>query len=191
MVKKVAILSSGSGSNAQALIEHFASQENIEVVFVGSNRASAGALDKARRSGINHGHFTREDLNNGVVLSGLEKLEVDWILLAGFLLLIPTELCSRYKDRILNIHPSLLPKYGGKGMFGIKIHEAVFQAGEAESGMTIHYVNELYDDGAVVFQGRVKIDDVTNAQEIADRVLKLEHEYYPRISSELITLVNK
>jgi phosphoribosylglycinamide formyltransferase-1 len=126
-----------------------------------------------------------------MVLRGLEKLEVDWILLAGFLLLIPAELCSRYKGRILNIHPSLLPKYGGKGMFGIKIHEAVFQAGEAESGMTIHYVNELYDDGAVVFQGRVKIDDVTNAQEIADRVLKLEHEYYPRISSELITLVNK
>ena len=191
MVKKVAILSSGSGSNAQALIEHFASQENIEVVFVGSNRASAGVLEKARHSGINHGHFTREDLNNGVVLSGLEKLEVDWILLAGFLLLIPTELCSRYKGRILNIHPSLLPKYGGKGMFGIKIHEAVFQAGETESGMTIHYVNERYDDGAVVFQGRVKIDGVTNAQEIADKVLKLEHEYYPRISSELITLVNK
>jgi len=191
MVKKVAILSSGSGSNAQALIEHFASQENIEVVFVGSNRASAGALDKARLSGINHGHFTREDLNNGMVLRGLEKLEVDWILLAGFLLLIPVELCNRYKGRILNIHPSLLPKYGGKGMFGIKIHEAVFQAGETESGMTIHYVNELYDDGAVVFQGRIKIDDVINAQEIADRVLKLEHEYYPRISSELITLANK
>ena len=102
--------------------------------------------------------------------------------------MVPVEFCNRYQDRILNIHPSLLPKYGGKGMFGIRIHEAVFHAGEKESGMTIHYVNERYDDGAVVFQGRVKIDDVTNAQEIADRVLKLEHAYYPRISSELITL---
>lgn len=188
MLKKVAILSSGSGSNAQALITHFASQENIEVVFVGSNRASAGVLEKAHHSGVHHGHFTKEDLHDGTVLNILEKLEVDWVLLAGFLLMIPVEFCNRYQGRILNIHPSLLPKYGGKGMFGIRIHEAVFQAGEKESGMTIHYVNELYDDGAVVFQGRVKIDDVTNAQEIADRVLKLEHAYYPRISSELITL---
>jgi phosphoribosylglycinamide formyltransferase 1 len=188
MLKKVAILSSGSGSNAQALITHFASQENIEVVFVGSNRASAGVLEKARHLGVHHGHFTKEDLHNGTVLNILKKLEVDWVLLAGFLLMIPVEFCRRYQGRILNIHPSLLPKYGGKGMYGIRIHEAVFQAGEKESGMTIHYVNERYDDGAVVFQGRVKIEDVTNAQEIADRVLKLEHTYYPRISSELITL---
>ena len=188
MLKKVAILSSGSGSNAQALITHFALQENIEVVFVGSNRASAAVLEKARHSEVHHGHFTKEDLNNGSLLNALEKLEVDWVLLAGFLLRIPIEFCSRYQGRILNIHPSLLPKYGGKGMYGIRIHEAVFLAGEKESGMTIHYVNEHYDDGAVVFQGRVKIADVTNAQEIADRVLKLEHAYYPRISSELITL---
>ena len=188
MVKKVAILSSGSGSNAQALIKHFASKDNIEVVFVGSNRASAGVLEKAHLLGVNHGHFTRDELNNGRVLSDLEKLGVDWILLAGFLLMIPSEFCSRFKGRILNVHPSLLPKYGGKGMFGQRVHEAVFQAEEKESGMTIHYVNEFYDEGAVVFQGRVKINDVTNAQEIADRVLKLEHEYYPKISAELITL---
>lgn len=188
MVKKVAILSSGSGSNAQALIEHFASKENIEVVFVGSNRASAGVLEKAHLSGVKHGHFTQDELVNGRVLSDIEKLGVDWVLLGGFLLRIPSEFCSRFKGRILNVHPSLLPKYGGKGMFGQRVHEAVFQAGDKESGMTIHYVNEFYDEGAVVFQGRVKIDDVKNAQEIADRVLKLEHEYYPRISAELITL---
>lgn len=188
MLKKVAILSSGMGSNAQALITHFASQENIEVAYVGSNHASAGVLDKARLFEVHHGHFTKADLNNGTLLNALEKLDVDWVLLAGFLLMIPVEFCRRYQGRILNIHPSLLPKYGGKGMYGIRVHEAVFHAGEKESGMTIHYVNEHYDDGAVVFQGRVKIDDVTNAQEIADRVLKLEHTYYPRISSELITL---
>ena len=108
MLKKVAILSSGSGSNAQALITHFASQENIEVVFVGSNRASAGVLERAHHSGVHHGHFTKEDLHNGTVLNTLEKLEVDWVLLAGFLLMVPVEFCNRYQGRMLNIHPSLL-----------------------------------------------------------------------------------
>jgi len=187
-VKRVAILSSGSGSNAQALIEHFSTCDEIQVVFVGSNRPSAGVLERAEKAGINNSVFSKSDLNNGTLIQNLDVLSVDWVLLAGFLLKIPEEFCNRYKGCLLNIHPSLLPNYGGKGMFGMNIHQAVFEAQEKESGMTIHFVNEAYDDGAIVFQGRVDVSDAKSAEEVAAKVLKLEHKYYPKISAELITL---
>jgi phosphoribosylglycinamide formyltransferase-1 len=183
---RVAILASGSGSNAAALMNHFSNTEGIDVVLVGSNRSSAGVLEKANQAGVVSLHFSREELVNGALLKKLETLKVDWILLAGFLLKIPKEFCRAFENKILNIHPSLLPKFGGEGMFGMRVHRAVFEAAEKESGMTIHYVNEHYDEGSIVFQGRIDVSELKSAEEIASEVLKLEHEYYPRVAREII-----
>jgi phosphoribosylglycinamide formyltransferase-1 len=183
---RVAILASGSGSNAAALMNHFSNTEGIDVVLVCSNRSSAGVLEKANQAGVASLHFSREELDSGELLKKLETLKVDWVLLAGFLLKIPGEYCRSFENKILNIHPSLLPKFGGKGMFGMRVHRAVFEAEEKESGMTIHYVNERYDEGAIVFQGRIDVSELKSAEEIASEVLKLEHEYYPRVAREII-----
>ena len=183
---RVAILASGSGSNAAALMNHFSNKEGIDIVLVGSNRSSAGVLEKATEAGVASLHFAREELVSGALLMKLQTLKVDWVLLAGFLLKIPEEFCRAFENKILNIHPSLLPKFGGEGMFGMNVHRAVFEAKDKESGMTIHYVNERYDEGAIVFQGRIDVSELTSAEEIASAVLKLEHEYYPRIARELI-----
>ena len=183
---RVAILASGSGSNAAALMNHFSNTEGIDVVLVASNRSSAGVLEKANQAGVVSLHFSREELDSGELLKKLETLKVDWVLLAGFLLKIPVDFCRAFENKILNIHPSLLPKFGGKGMFGMNVHTAVFEAEEKESGMTIHYVNERYDEGAIVFQGRIDVSEFKSAEEIASEVLKLEHEYYPRVAREII-----
>jgi phosphoribosylglycinamide formyltransferase 1 len=183
---RVAILASGSGSNAAALMIHFSNTEGIDVVLVGSNRSSAGVLEKANQAGVASLHFSREELVSGALLMKLKTLKVDWVLLAGFLLKIPKEFCRAFENKILNIHPSLLPKFGGEGMYGMNVHRAVFEAEEQESGMTIHYVNERYDEGAIVFQGRIDVSEFTSAEEIASEVLKLEHEYYPRVAREII-----
>ena len=183
---RIAILASGGGSNAAALMNHFSKTEDIDVVLVGSNRSSAGVLEKANQAGVASLHFSREELDSGELLKKLETLKVDWVLLAGFLLKIPVDFCRAFENKILNIHPSLLPKFGGKGMFGMNVHTAVFEAEEKESGMTIHYVNERYDEGAIIFQGRINVSEFKSAEEIASEVLKLEHEYYPRVAGELI-----
>ena len=183
---RVAILASGSGSNAAALMNHFSNTEGIDVVLVASNRSSAGVLEKANQAVVASLHFSREELGSGELLKKLETLKVDWVLLAGFLLRIPVEFCRAFENKILNIHPSLLPKFGGEGMYGMHVHRAVFEAEEKESGMTIHYVNERYDEGAIVFQGRIDVSEFKSAEEIASEVLKLEHEYYPRVAREII-----
>ena len=183
---RVAILASGSGSNAAALMNHFSNTEGIDVVLVGSNRSSAGVLEKANQAGVASLHFSREELDSGELLKKFATLKIDWVLLAGFLLKIPVDFCRAFENKILNIHPSLLPKFGGKGMYGMHVHRAVFEAEEKESGMTIHYVNERYDEGAIIFQGRIDVSEFTSAEEIASEVLKLEHEYYPRVAREII-----
>ena len=183
---RVAILASGSGSNAAALMHCFSATEGIDVVLVGSNRSDAGVLEKAQQAGVSSIHFTSDDLAGGVLLKKLKTINVDWVLLAGFLLQIPIEFCRAFENKILNIHPSLLPEFGGKGMYGMNVHRAVFEAAETESGMTIHYVNECFDEGEIVFQGRIDVSQLTSAEEIASEVLKLEHEYYPRVASALI-----
>ena len=183
---RVAILASGSGSNAAALMNHFSNTEGIDVVLVGSNRSSAGVLEKANQAGVASLHFSREELDSGELLKKFATLKIDWVLLAGFLLKIPVDFCRAFENKILNIHPSLLPKFGGKGMYGMHVHRAVFEAEEKESGMTIHYVNERYDEGAIVFQGRIDVSEFKSAEEIALEVLKLEHEYYPRVAREVI-----
>ena len=181
-MRRVAILASGTGSNAQAIIECFKNDQEVEVVVVGSNRKAAQALEKATVEGVDTFHFSKKEMNNGVLLAELTSRNVEWILLSGFLLKIPSEIIDKFNGRMLNIHPSLLPKFGGEGMYGMNVHKAVFEAGETESGMTIHQVSEQYDEGGIVFQVSVDISLAESAEEIASKVLALEHEYYPRVA---------
>jgi len=183
---RVAILASGRGSNAKSLIDHFSQDLEIEVVVVGSNRKAAGVLDLAAEASIEPLHFTKDQMNSGYLLSELQSRKVDWVLLSGFLLKIPEEIIENFQGKMMNIHPSLLPKFGGKGMYGMNVHNAVLEAQELESGMTIHMVTEDYDEGDVVFQASVDISDCKTADEIALKVLALEHEYYPSVASAVI-----
>jgi phosphoribosylglycinamide formyltransferase-1 len=183
---RVAILASGKGSNAKTLIDYFSNNVSIEVAIVGSNRENAGVLKVAENSGIENFCFTKVEMNSGGLLEKLQLNNIDWVVLSGFLLKIPNEILSVFEDRILNIHPSLLPKHGGKGMFGIHVHNAVFESGENESGMTIHKVSSAYDDGDIVFQASLDISQCKSSEEIASKVLDLEHKYYPRIIEAMI-----
>ena len=183
---RVAILASGAGSNAGALIDYFSGDSEVNISVVGSNRKAAGVFDIAEKAGIKSFRFSKDEMDSGKLLKDLKSQKVDWVLLCGFLLKIPSDILMEYKDRILNIHPSLLPKHGGKGMYGMNVHKAVQKSGSNESGLTIHKVSENYDEGDIVFQASVDISQCTSAEEIASKVLALEHQYYPRIAEAMI-----
>ncbi len=183
---RVAILASGTGSNTKSLIEYFLRNSEIEITAVGTNRKTAGVIEIAESFGVATFHFNKAQMAEGELLAKLYSLNIDWILLSGFLLKIPLEIIDAYDNRILNIHPSLLPKHGGKGMYGMNVHNSVFESDDDKSGMTIHKVTEDYDDGDVVFQVQVDISQCESAEEIASKVLALEHHYYPRIAEAII-----
>ncbi len=188
MSKRIAILVSGTGSNARVMIDRFQAhpEDGVEVVLLISNKATAGALSMAAERGVPSLVVNRGDWNAGAEwLTALEAYAVDLIVLAGFLWLIPPYLVHAYPGRIVNIHPALLPKYGGKGMYGHHVHEAVKAAGDLESGITIHYVNENYDEGSIIYQAAVRLDPDDSPAQIAERVLRLEHGNYWRIVREL------
>lgn len=186
-MKRIAILASGTGSNALKIVEHLKNNEQIEVALIASNRNNAGVLEMAQENGIPTTVISRDDFyKSDIFLTQLQSANIDWIILAGFLWLVPSNLIEAYTDRIVNIHPSLLPAYGGKGMYGMNVHQAVKKNKEKISGMTIHLVNEKYDDGAIVFQGRTDIEQTDSPQDIAAKVLKLEHEYYPIVVEGLV-----
>lgn len=182
----ICIFASGSGTNTQNIIEYFTKVENIEVSLVLSNKKEAYVLQRARMLGVSNKFFSREDLNNSVVLKLLEDYSIDFIVLAGFLWLIPIKFLRAYPNRIVNIHPALLPKYGGKGMYGAKVHEAVLENNEKESGITIHYVNEEYDKGNIIFQAKYQIVQGETADSLAKKAHELEYKHYPRVIEELI-----
>ncbi|WP_116107181.1 phosphoribosylglycinamide formyltransferase [Lewinella sp. IMCC34191] len=184
MSKRVAIFVSGGGSNARVMIDRFQAhpEDGVEVVLLVSNKASAGGLAVAAERGIPSLVVKRDDWKTGKeLLPALEAYRVDLIVLAGFLWLIPGYLVQAYPKQIVNIHPALLPNYGGKGMYGHHVHQAVKAAGEKESGITIHYVNENYDEGDIIFQAAVRLDPEDSPQQIAERVLRLEHGNYWRV----------
>lgn len=183
---RVAILASGTGSNAKSLIDYFSNDSSIEVAVVCSNRKNAEVLAVAQAASIDSFSFSKDDMQEGGLLEKMKSREIDWVLLSGFLLKIPLEFLHCFEDRILNIHPSLLPKFGGKGMYGMNVHNAVFESQDLESGMTIHRVTEGYDEGDIAFQASVDISQCNSADEIASKVLALEHEYYPRIAEAMI-----
>ena len=187
-LKNIAILASGAGSNAQKILEHFSDRMDISVCLIVSNKQEAGVLNIAKVASIDTFVVTRDSFYSSTdLLIELNKRNIDFIVLAGFLWLIPPYLIQHYPDRIINIHPALLPKYGGKGMYGHFVHEAVHLAKDNHSGITIHYVNEKYDEGSIVFQERCEILPSDQPEDIAKKVQVLEHLYYPTVIDQLVS----
>ncbi len=186
-MKKVAIFASGSGSNAQNIAAYFKKGTTGRVNLILSNNPDAFVLKRAAKLGIpaiQFDHNTFYDTKN--ILKSLQDAETDFIVLAGFLWLIPLYLIRAFPNRIINIHPALLPKYGGKGMYGSKVHKSVLGNHEKESGITIHYVNEKYDDGSIIFQARCKVEADDTPESLAERVHRLEYEHFPKIVEKLL-----
>lgn len=187
-MSNIAIFASGTGSNARKIIEYFKNKADIDVKLVLSNKSSAPVLDMARSHGISTLTFDRNNFyKTEGLLEQLHQYQTDFIVLAGFLWLVPPYLVRAYTGKIVNIHPALLPKYGGPGMYGRHVHEAVKKAGETESGMTIHFVNEAYDEGDIIFQASCRLQPEDSPEDIAKRVLKLEHEHFAPVIEQLIT----
>ncbi|HWZ21837.1 MAG TPA: phosphoribosylglycinamide formyltransferase [Cytophagaceae bacterium] len=187
MQTKIAIFCSGSGSNAQKIIEYFQNRNDIKIAVLMSNKADAYALEHAKNANIPTWVFNRNDFyNTELVLEKLKAYEIDYIILAGFLWLIPENLVRNFPEKIINIHPALLPKFGGKGMFGMHVHNAVVANKESESGITIHFVNAHYDEGNVIFQTSCALEPTDTSEEVAKKVLSLEHTHFPRVIEEVI-----
>jgi phosphoribosylglycinamide formyltransferase-1 len=187
-VKNIAILASGAGSNAQKILEYFSDRMDIAVRLIVSNKKEAGVLNIAKLASIDTFVVNRDSFYSTTdLLVELDKRNIDFIVLAGFLWLIPPYLIQHYPDRIINIHPALLPKYGGKGMYGHFVHEAVHLAKDTHSGITIHFVNEKYDEGSIVFQERCEILPSDQPEDIAKKVQVLEHSHYPTVIDQLVS----
>lgn len=186
-MRNIIILASGSGSNAENIIRYFAGREGVSVSHVLTNRSDAYVLERAKHLGVSTKVFDRTAFyDNSEVLDFLRSCQPDLIVLAGFLWLVPAALVEAFPQRIINIHPALLPAYGGKGMYGAKVHEAVVTNGDVETGITIHYVNTRYDEGAVIFQARCPVDPGDSAEQVAQKVHALEYEHFPRVIEELL-----
>ena len=184
----LAIFASGSGSNAQNIAEYFKDHNAVNVKLILTNNPDAYVLERVKNLNIPAVVFSRDDFYRSEnVLDILKKYNIDFIVLAGFLWLIPDNLIKQYPDKIINIHPALLPKYGGKGMYGAKVHEAVHAAGETETGITIHYVNEKYDEGKIIFQAKAKITQSDTPDNLASLVHALEYEHFPRVIESILT----
>jgi len=186
-MKKIAVFASGSGSNAQKLIEYFDEKPVGKVKIILSNKKDAYVLERAKNFNIQTFVFDRDLFyKTDAILDLLIKHEIDLIVLAGFLWLIPENLLQKYPNRIINIHPALLPQYGGKGMYGAKVHEAIVAKREKFSGITIHYINERYDEGDIIFQIKCVIDPTDSADDVARKVHALEYEHFPKVVEEVL-----
>jgi len=185
--KRIVIFASGSGTNTQNVIQYFQRTDVAEVVHVLSNNKSAKVLERAKTFDIKASSFTREALfsSEGIV-KALEKDQPDLIVLAGFLLKFPKNILAAFPNKVINIHPALLPKYGGKGMYGSHVHEAVVANRETETGITIHYVNEQYDEGAIIFQKHTRVDPTDTADDVAQKIHALEYEWFPKVIEGLL-----
>lgn len=183
----IAILASGSGSNAENIISYFKDKNICRVKVIISNKSDAYVHERAKRLGVKSVTFSKSDFeSSGKVLDYLRSEGIDFVILAGFLLKVPHDIVEAYPHRIVNIHPALLPKFGGKGMYGDNVHEAVVAAGEAESGITIHYVNENYDEGNVIFQAKCSIAQDDTSEDVAAKVHQLEYDNFPRVIEEVL-----
>ncbi len=187
-MKNIAIFASGSGTNAENIIQFFKNKENIEVKLILSNKKDAYVIKRAENHNIPVILFNKDTLyNSNDLLIILNEFNIDLIVLAGFLWLMPQNLIKAYPDKIINIHPALLPKYGGKGMYGRYVHEAVLKNKDIESGITIHYVNEIYDEGIIIFQAKCPVYNTDTPEILAKRIHKLEYEYFPKVIEELLS----
>lgn len=187
MKKRIAIFASGSGSNAQKIMEHFKRNDDAEVVLVLTNNPDAYVLQRADNFEVPSHIFDRHEFyETSRVVTLLRNLEVDLVVLAGFLWLVPQNLLKAFPNKIINIHPSLLPKYGGKGMYGERVHKAVLAAAEAESGITIHLVNDKFDEGEIIHQSKFKIEADDDLEMVKFKVQQLEHLHFPKVIEGLV-----
>lgn len=185
--EKIAIFASGSGSNAENIIQYFAQKPQFCVKSVFCNVPDAYVLERAKKYRIPTFVFNREEFRNpDKVFRQLQEQEIDFIVLAGFLWLMPSFITAAWPNKIVNIHPALLPAYGGKGMYGHHVHEAVIAAGEKESGITIHYVNDHYDQGAIIFQAKCPVLPTDTPDDLAARVHELEYRHFPRVIEDTL-----
>jgi len=185
-MKNIAIFASGGGSNAEEIIRHFETSEKGQIALVVSNKVDAYVIERAKKHSIPHLVHSTEDTINGQLEKLMKEHKIDWIILAGYLKKIQPILIQNFPNRIVNIHPALLPNYGGKGMYGMNVHRAVVANGEKESGITIHFVNENYDEGNIIEQHRCAIDADMTPEEVQRAVLKLEHKYFPQAIEKLL-----
>ncbi|MDZ4715496.1 MAG: phosphoribosylglycinamide formyltransferase [Cytophagales bacterium] len=187
---RLAILASGTGTNAEAIMRHFVDHPDVTVALVLSNNPQAMVLERARNHHVPSRVFSREQFKEGKeLLAWLHEAEITHIILAGFLWLIPTYLIQAFSERIINIHPSLLPRHGGKGMYGLYVHQSVLASGDAETGITIHLVNEEFDSGKIIFQASCQVEAEDTPETIASRVHHLEHTNFPRVIEQWVTAV--
>lgn len=191
MKKRIAIFASGSGSNAQKIMEHFKYSDDAEVALILSNNPDAYVLQRADNFEIPSHVFDKHDFyQTDEVVSLLRRLEIDLVVLAGFLWLVPQNLLRAFPNKIINIHPSLLPKHGGKGMYGDRVHKAVLASGDEEHGITIHFVNENFDEGEIIYQGRFKVEKGDTLEILKFNGQQLEHLHYPKIIESLLKKYN-
>ncbi len=184
-MKKIVVFASGGGSSAENLYLYFSKKPNAKVLKLYCNNPEAGVLKRNRINSLEKLLFNNDELNSGKILEDLKKLSPDLIVLAGFLKKIPEKIIDHFRNKIINIHPSLLPKYGGKGMFGINVHKAVIENNEQYSGFTIHYVNKNYDEGDIIFQKKIT-RNTEDPVDLAKKILVEEHKYYPQIVENIL-----
>ena len=185
--RRIAIFASGEGTNTEKLIKHFKGNPNISVELIISNSTKAGVIKLAQKNEIQYSVINKSLLtNNSYMTSLLNLYDIDFVVLAGFLLLVPPFLVKMYDQRMINIHPSLLPKHGGKGMYGLNVHQSVISSGDPETGVTIHYVNESFDKGKIIVQEKVKVDRRDSAEKLAKKVQEVEHKLLPEWTEKLI-----
>lgn len=185
-MNRIALLASGSGSNAENIFNYFNARKTLDFPLVLSNNEYAYVHERAQKMGIPSYFFTKNEFAEAkLVLDLLQKYAIDGIVLAGFMLKISQPLLDAFPNKIINIHPALLPKYGGKGMYGHHVHEAVKNAGETETGITIHYINENYDEGNIIFQAKCPVLPTDTPEDIAAKVHELEYRYYPEIIEQV------
>lgn len=185
-MKNIVVFASGSGTNAENIIKYFSNSPFAKVVGVFTNNPKAKVIDRAQQLQVPCHVFSKEDLNEGNILQKIQNYAPDLIVLAGFLLKVPPYLIDAYSNQIINIHPALLPKFGGKGMYGMHIHQAVVQNGEKETGITIHYVNEHYDEGAIIFQTAVALTSEDTAESVAAKIHELEQQFFPVVIADVL-----
>lgn len=186
-MKRIVIFASGSGTNTENIIAFYQKRKNASVVLVLTNNLNAKVINRCKKLNVASITFNKTAfIKSNKVLNVLKTAQPDLIVLAGFLLRLPIDILNAFPNKVINIHPALLPKYGGKGMYGEHVHEAVVRNNEIESGITIHYVNENYDEGAIIFQARCNVDKSDSAEDVAKKIHKLEMEHFPKVIDSLL-----
>ncbi len=190
-MKRIVIFASGSGTNAENVIKFFLNRDDASVIKVFTNNPKAQVLERAKKLNVNTVLFHKDAFtSSNEILHALKALNPDLIVLAGFLLQFPEHILQEFPNKVINIHPALLPKYGGKGMYGMNVHEAVVKNNEKQSGITIHYVNERYDEGTIIFQATCQVNETDTAKDVAAKIHDLEMEYFPKVVLKVLCLDN-